>query len=301
MGKSTGSEWQCLQVQVRYLIWQTCACPGTHGSVMGTSWVIYLWSASQHSLSTIHMDHNRRLPFSSCLHSYLTNYLPGMVAKLSDTGSTKSSTISSKATLLKKAAGKAVKTVTQPFKKLKQSLSSHSATWSIASHSSCLFTVLPLSNNEDDDPNAIDKEPEVKLTPEQELGSSCYFISNMIIMNIFSRCTETNLASTYLFILQTRPYLAELWGSTMPCFYLCCSEVQDSCTHYPSLSGLEGQGIHSKPEAPCPPLLWWRCSQGSYHWKASTQTQPLHLCALPTEQKTTGEVLSSCTYQPEVW
>ena len=102
-----------------------------------------------------------------------------MVAKLSDTGSTKSSTILSEAT------GKAVKTVTRPFKKLKQSFSSHSATQSIASYSSCSSTVLPLSDNEDDDPIAIDEEPEVKLTPEQELSLSCYFILNMIIMNIF--------------------------------------------------------------------------------------------------------------------
>ena len=107
-----------------------------------------------------------------------------MVAKLSDTGSTESSTISIKATSLKKAAGKPVKTVTQPCKKLKQSFSSHSVQ-SIDSCSSCSSTALFLSNYEDDDPNAIDEEPEVKLTPEQELGSSCYFISNMIIMNIF--------------------------------------------------------------------------------------------------------------------
>ena len=107
-----------------------------------------------------------------------------MVAESSDTGSTESSTISIKDTSLKKAAGKTVKIVTQPFKKLKQSFSSHSA-WSIASHSSCSSTALPLSNYEDDDPNAIDEEPEVELIPEQELSSSCYFILNMIIMNIF--------------------------------------------------------------------------------------------------------------------
>ena len=67
MGKPAGSESWCLQVGVWYLIWQTCTYPGTHGTV----------SQVHHRLSTIHMDCNRWLPFSSCLHSYSTNYLPG--------------------------------------------------------------------------------------------------------------------------------------------------------------------------------------------------------------------------------
>ena len=109
-----------------------------------------------------------------------------MVDELSDTGSTRSSTILNKATLSKKANGKAVKTQVQPLKKIKWTFSTHSATqqtvscsstalptWSTVSHSS---TSLPLSDHEADDTNDVDEEPDAELTPEQELGLSWYFI-----------------------------------------------------------------------------------------------------------------------------
>ena len=51
-----------------------------------------------------------------------------MMAKSADTISTKSSIISGKAASLKKTVKKSAKAITQPFKKLKQSISSHSAT-----------------------------------------------------------------------------------------------------------------------------------------------------------------------------
>ena len=107
-----------------------------------------------------------------------------------------------------------------------------------------------------------------------------------------------NLVFTYLLILQAQCYLSELWQSPMPCFYLCSSKVQGSCMCCPLLSGLEGLGINHQPQAPCSPLLWWRCGQCCYRWKGTTQTQPLHLYTVCMEWQTTGEIFTSCTYQP---
>jgi len=58
------------------------------------------------------------------------------MAKSAETGSTKSSTISSKAASIKKTIKRSAKAIAQPFKKVKQSFYTHSATCSIASHSS---------------------------------------------------------------------------------------------------------------------------------------------------------------------
>ena len=107
-----------------------------------------------------------------------------------------------------------------------------------------------------------------------------------------------NLVFTYLLILQAQHYLSELWWLPMPCFYLCSSKVQGSCMCCPLLSGLKGQGINHQPQAPCSLLLWWRCGQCSYHWKGTTQTQPLHLYTVCMEWQTTGEIFTLCTYQP---
>jgi hypothetical protein len=95
------------------------------------------------------------------------------MAKSADTGSTKSSSISGKAASLKKTLKRSTKAITRPFKKVKQPFSARSATHSIASRSS---TALPPSDNEADDPDVRSVtdngsiEPEVELTPEQELG-----------------------------------------------------------------------------------------------------------------------------------
>jgi hypothetical protein len=93
------------------------------------------------------------------------------MAKSADTMSTKSS-ISAKAASIKKTVKKSI---TQPFKKFKQSLSARSTTRSTTSRSS---TVILPSDHEADGDNSDDQsahsggEPEVELTPEQELGSS---------------------------------------------------------------------------------------------------------------------------------
>ena len=100
------------------------------------------------------------------------------MAKSADTMSTKSS-ISAKATSIKKAVKKSAKAFTRPFKKFKQSFSGRSATRSTTSRSS---TVILPSDHETDGDNANSvaddgsahsgSEPEDELTPEQELGLS---------------------------------------------------------------------------------------------------------------------------------
>jgi hypothetical protein len=100
------------------------------------------------------------------------------MAKSADTTSTKSS-ISAKATSIKKAVKKSAKAFTQPFKKFKQSLSGCSATRLTTSRSSTV--ILPSDHEADsDNTNSVaddesarsGSEPEDELTPEQELGSS---------------------------------------------------------------------------------------------------------------------------------
>jgi hypothetical protein len=101
------------------------------------------------------------------------------MAKSSETMSTKSSIVSGKTASLKKTVKKSAKAITQPFKKIKQALSIRSATRSTTSRSS---TAFPPSNNEADNDKSVadngsahgSSEPEVELTPEQELGSSLF-------------------------------------------------------------------------------------------------------------------------------
>lgn len=95
-----------------------------------------------------------------------------IMAKSTDTASTKLSIVSSRAASLKKSVRTGAKAIVRPFKKLKQSLST---THSTVSRSS---TVLALSDDEvgdldeksdtDDGKSHSSSEPE--LTPEQELG-----------------------------------------------------------------------------------------------------------------------------------
>ena len=101
------------------------------------------------------------------------------MAKSVDIMSAKSSIFSGKATSIKKTVKKSAKAITRPFKKFKQSLSSRSATRSTTSRSSSAS--LPSDHEADgdhtnsvaDDQSAHSgSEPEVELTPEQELGSS---------------------------------------------------------------------------------------------------------------------------------
>jgi hypothetical protein len=100
------------------------------------------------------------------------------MAKSADTTFTKSS-ISAKATSIKKAVKKSTKVFTRPFKKFKQSFSGRSAT---RSTTSCSSTVILPSDHEADSDNANSvaddgsarsgSEPEDELMPEQEPGLS---------------------------------------------------------------------------------------------------------------------------------
>jgi hypothetical protein len=110
------------------------------------------------------------------------------MAKSAETESTKSSTISGKAVSMKKTIKRSAKAIARPFKKVKQSFSTRSATRSIASR---LSMVLPPSDNEADNLNAKSvsdnggTDPEVELTPEQELGLLLYLFHDVILINIF--------------------------------------------------------------------------------------------------------------------
>jgi len=199
------------------------------------------------------------------------------MAKSADSISTKSSIISSKAASLKQTFKKGTKAVTRPFKKLKHSVSIRSATRSIPSRSSTPSDREAVGNNINsatDNESAHDgSAPKVQLTPEQELGASYfYLLCNAMIITYF-RISQTNLALTHLFIFQTRRCLPVSRRSTLPCFHLCCPEVQGTWRCCPPLSGLEGQIIHGQPQAPRPPLLQRRCGQRSYCWQAGSQTQ----------------------------
>ena len=153
-----------------------------------------------------------------------------MMAKSADTISTKSSITSGKAVSLKKTVKKSTKAITWLFKKLKQSISSHLATQSTTSHSS---SAIPPSDHEadGDNPKSIadngsahsSSEPEVELMPEQELTMPAFHSLCGVTLTIKSRGSQTNLALTYLLILQTWHLLSVLWRLAMPCLYLCCS------------------------------------------------------------------------------
>ena len=105
------------------------------------------------------------------------------MAKLAETGSTKSPTISSQIMSLKMSIQKTTKAIAWLFKKVKWSLSTCSVTHSTAS---CSSAALPPFNNEAGDlksTNDSSTKPEVELMPEHELCLSLYFISDVILMN----------------------------------------------------------------------------------------------------------------------
>jgi hypothetical protein len=101
-----------------------------------------------------------------------------IMANSIENNSTKSSIISGKATSLKKSVQKGAKAIARPFKKLKKSIS----TASMRSIRSCSSTTVSSSDNEnvghDNESNADGQgdgggsEPEVELTPQEELSTS---------------------------------------------------------------------------------------------------------------------------------
>jgi hypothetical protein len=139
------------------------------------------------------------------------------MAKSADTMSTKSSIISGKTASLKNTAKKSAKAITRPFKKFKQSISNRSARRSTTSRSS---SAIPASDHEADGDNAksvadngsprSSSEPEVELTPEQELGALLFYLLCDAMLIIYFRGSQTNLALAYLLILQTRCFLSVL-------------------------------------------------------------------------------------------
>lgn len=98
------------------------------------------------------------------------------MAKSTETSSTKSSLVSSKAASLKKSVRKGTKAIARPFKKLKQSLSTSSRSSRSRSSPTFLQSDNEAGNSDDNvgsDHQEIhdsDSNPEVELTPEQELG-----------------------------------------------------------------------------------------------------------------------------------
>ena len=111
------------------------------------------------------------------------------MAKSADSGSTKSSIISSKAASLKQTFKKGTKAVTRPFKKLKHSVSIRSATRSIPSRSSTPSdheeAVGNNINSGTDNESAHDgSAPKVQLTPEQELGASYFHLLCNAVISI---------------------------------------------------------------------------------------------------------------------
>ena len=87
------------------------------------------------------------------------------MAKSAETGSTKSSTISGKAVSMIKTIKRSAEAIAQPFKKVKQSFSTHSATHSIVSH---LSTALPPSDSEADNLNTKSVSDDDSTNPEVE-------------------------------------------------------------------------------------------------------------------------------------
>jgi hypothetical protein len=132
------------------------------------------------------------------------------MAKSANTTSTKSSIVSSKAASIKKTAKKSAQAIARPFKRFKQSLSGRSATRSTISRSSTvLLSDHEASNHEADDDNANSvaddgsarsgSKPE-ELTPEKELGSSLTYLHCDVMLIIYFRAAQTNLALAYLLI-----------------------------------------------------------------------------------------------------
>jgi hypothetical protein len=125
-----------------------------------------------------------------------------------ETNSTKSSIISGKAASLKKSVRKGAKAITWPFKKLKKSISTASmrSIYSLASTTDA--TSDNKNANHGNEPSADGQgdssgsEPEVELTPQEELST---LFNHHLIINTNSICvrgTAGALALTHLHVLQ---------------------------------------------------------------------------------------------------
>jgi hypothetical protein len=97
------------------------------------------------------------------------------------TNSTKSSVISGKALSLKKSVQKGVKAIARPFKKLKKSISTAS-TRSIRSRSSTTFSDYVDESSINGQGDGGRSEPEVELTPQEQLSKSSVIISSSILI-----------------------------------------------------------------------------------------------------------------------
>jgi hypothetical protein len=105
-----------------------------------------------------------------------------------ETNSTKSSIISGKATSFKKSVQKGAKAISRPFKKLKKSISTAS-TRLICSRSSITISISDNKNVDCDNEFSINgqgdgsrSEPEVELTPQEELSTSFIIFSSSILI-----------------------------------------------------------------------------------------------------------------------
>ena len=95
-----------------------------------------------------------------------------------ETNSTKSSIVSGKATSLKKSVQKGAKAISRPFKKLKRSISDASM-HSIHYCSAAAISISDCENADHGNEPSTDgqgdssrSEPEVELTPQEELSTS---------------------------------------------------------------------------------------------------------------------------------
>ena len=99
------------------------------------------------------------------------------MANLIEPNSTKSSIISGKAASLKKSVQKGAKAISRPFKKLKKSISDASMR-TICFHSTATISISDSENADHGDEPSADgqgdssrSEPEVELTPQEELST----------------------------------------------------------------------------------------------------------------------------------
>ena len=118
-----------------------------------------------------------------------------------ETNPTKSSIISGKATSLKKSMQKGVKAIARPFKKLKNSISTASM-HSIRSRSSIAFSISDDENVNHDNVSSVGSEgdggrsePEVELTPQEELSMSFIIISSSILIISASEALQKHWCS----------------------------------------------------------------------------------------------------------
>lgn len=142
------------------------------------------------------------------------------------TNSTKSS-ISGKATSLKKSVQKGAKAIAWPFKKLKKSIS----TASTRSICSCSSITVSVSDDEDvnrDDESSINgqgdsnrSEPEVELTPQEALSMSFITIlSSILIISTSEALQEHWHSPIYTFF---KPNIVFQYHDGRPCHFFTCA------------------------------------------------------------------------------